>query len=539
MKSIFLVLLVTFQVKLYCQGQEAKQVNSVIENVTVFLTGAQLEQTCEVDLKNGKQSIAFIGLSPELDPNSVVIEADPKNVTILSVNTRNNYMKPLPDNRGIGIARDSMNMITDRVSALTNEIATLEKEKDLLFKNEAIGGVTQGVAISEIEKAADFFRNRTNGINNKIFTLRKELNQANTRLAALNQQLTELNAQYNPPTSEVTLELTCPQGVKAKFRLKYMVESAGWSPKYDVRAESVNEDIRLVYRANVFNGCGLDWQQVNMKLSTASPMKGAEKPLLEAWDITQSAQLSTVEIIAGGVPGNLGDYGGVVNKDKAGVRFDMIEVQELSSEFVIAIPYTILSDRKPYTVDVTEHKLAAKYEYYAAPVMDNDAFLTAKVTGWNQLNLVSGKASVYFAGTYLGQSMINTNSTEDTLTLSLGRDNLIAINRTKESELSKRQFIGNNEKETFFFRTTVRNNHDRQIAIIVEDQIPISTKGDVMVDALDRGDGKLEERTGKITWTFTLQPGESKVIPLGYSVKSPKGSGIKKKKFRTISSPSF
>ena len=61
--------------------------------------------------------------------------------------------------------------------------------------------------------------------------------------------------------------------------------------------------------------------------------------------------------------------------------------------------------------------------------MDRDAFLVARITDWNKLNLVSGHASVFYAGTFVGQSYINTSTVADTMSISLGRDKRIIIKR--------------------------------------------------------------------------------------------------------------
>jgi uncharacterized protein (TIGR02231 family) len=221
------------------------------------------------------------------------------------------------------------------------------------------------------------------------------------------------------------------------------------------------------------------------------------------------------------------------------VAFQQVAVQELSAEFEIELPYTILSDGKPYVVDVTSFTLPATYMHYAVPKQDADAFLMAKVVGWNTLNLVSGKASVYFAGAYLGQSFINTASVDDTLSLSLGRDKRVALVRKKQSELSKRQLLGNNEKETFYFETTVRNNRDKEINVLLEDQLPISSDGQIEVAMLEISGAVLEKNTGKLSWNMKLATGESKTITLGYSIKTPKSMQVSKAKFRTIACPSF
>jgi uncharacterized protein (TIGR02231 family) len=416
----------------------------------------------------------------------------------------------------------------------------------MLFRNEAIGGTANNVPIAEIEKAADFFRKRNNEIN--VFLLKADAEERKLikESAGYTAQLLEMNAKENPPTSEVTVVLDAKTRGEAIFTLKYLVRNAGWAPKYDVRAENAIDPVKLDYHANVFNKSGLDWTEVLMVLSTSEPLQGAEKPTLETWDIAESTQriagvqknLESVMVMD--MKSNRSDY--LKKEDKGGsgeVAFQQVAVQELSAEFEIELPYTILADGKPYVVDVASFTLPATFMHYAVPKQDADAFLTAKVVGWNALNLVSGKASVYFAGTYLGQSFINTASVDDTLSLSLGRDKRVALARKQKSELSKRQLLGNNEKETFYFETTVRNNRDKEINVLLEDQLPISSDGQIEVAMLEISGAVLEKNTGKLSWNIKLAPGESKTVTLGYSIKTPKSMQVSKAKFRTIACPSF
>jgi uncharacterized protein (TIGR02231 family) len=486
--------------------QSQVNVSSKIDHVTIFMKGAEIAHEATHKVSKGKSQMVLTGLSPDLDPNSVVVNISPSNVSILSVSTRNNYLKPVVDNQKIAIVKDSMRMVADDVQRLNDRIGTLQREKDILFKNEAIGGTSQGVSIAEIEKAADFYRNRHNQINDQLFELNKKLSASTVRLVSLGRQSDELNAQFNPPTSEITLELSAPSELNTTFQFSYMVSKAGWAPKYDVRTEKMGDPISLIYHANVFNNCGLDWLDVKMKLSTADPLRGADKPVLETWDV---ARISGVElqsvVITGGIPANKGsEY--FKEKDEV-VQFQTVEVQELTAEFEIPIPYSILADSKPYTVDVTEFSLPAVYEHYAVPSMEKDGYLTAKITGWNSLNLVSGNASIFFKGTYLGQSFINTSSIEDTLAISLGRDKNIGIDRKKLVDISKRQVMGNNEKETSFFETTVRNNSDKSVTITVEDQVPISSKGEIAVEILELSGAELDKPTGKVKWHLVIAAG--------------------------------
>jgi len=521
-------------------------VSSKITQVTVYLQGAQLVHTAETQVSQGKQTVVLTGLSADMQPESVVLECSNRNVVFQSVSIRNNYLKEQTPNAKIAELQEKSALVEEKLATLRAEKGVYARERDMLFRNEAIGGTANNVPIAEIEKAADFFRKRNNEIN--VFLLKADAEERKLikESADYTAQLLEMNAKENPPTSEVTVVLDAKTKGEAIFTLKYLVRNAGWAPKYDVRAENAVDPVKLDYHANVFNKSGLDWTEVLMILSTSEPLQGAEKPTLETWDVAESTKriagvqknLESVMIMQMDLKSNRSDY--LKKEDRGGeVAFQQVAVQELSAEFEIELPYSILSDGKPYVVDVTSYSLPATYMHYAVPKQDTDAFLMAKVVGWNTLNLVSGKASVYFAGAYLGQSFINTASVDDTLSLSLGRDKRVALARKKQSELSKRQLLGNNEKETFYFETTVRNNRDKEINVLLEDQLPISSDGQIEVAMLEISGAVLEKNSGKLSWNIKLAPGESKTVTLGYSIKTPKSMKVSKGKFRTIACPSF
>jgi len=538
-----------FQAILCCyitlaQDEPSRQVPSHVHDVVVHMAGAELHHTATVRLTAGKQELVFSGLSHQLEEHTLLVDIQKKDVTILSVTSRTNYMDPIKNNDRIMRVQDSLNLHKDKIEFYDTRINGLVKEKDLLYKNESIGGTSQGVAVSEIAKAADFFRQRIWDIEDELIRYRKLKAEHHSKRQQLDLQLNELNATYNPPTSEVRIVVMSPTATETNFSIKYQVPEAGWAPKYDVRSEGITQPVELIYRANIYNNSGLDWENVHLKLSTADPNQGAEKPNLESWDLGEV----TLEEPNYNSPVYKSEY------DKEDSRVDLnavmitskdlkikqrntsslvpssmevIEVAELSAEFNIPQPYTILSDAKPYIVEVSKHQLQAKYEHFCVPKMDVDAFLIAKVSGWTALNLVSGKASVYYGGAYLGDSYINTASVEDTLVLSMGRDKKITITRMKKTEESKKINSGNGVKERFVFETTIRNNREVPVTINMEDQVPISTDKEIQITEDNLSGGNLDKYSGKVNYIVLLQPGESKKITMAYTVKSPRNRAIR------------
>ena len=191
--------------------------------------------------------------------------------------------------------------------------------------------------------------------------------------------------------------------------------------------------------------------------------------------------------------------------------------------FSIEEPYTIPSDGKKQTVEIKMYEVPANYEYYAAPKLDPSAFLTAKVTDWEDLYLLSGNANLFFEGTYLGQAYLNLDNTLDTLTLSLGRDQNVKIERKRITDFAKRQLIGDKQTAKRAFDIEVRNTKRQAINITIEDQFPLTTDADISVSRDEASDGDIKDDTGYVTWKLKLAPNESKKWRFAYSVKYPKG----------------
>lgn len=199
---------------------------------------------------------------------------------------------------------------------------------------------------------------------------------------------------------------------------------------------------------------------------------------------------------------------------------------QTSVDFEIESPYTIASDNKNYVVDMAYYNLPAIYKYYAVPKIDKDAFLIAHIVDWEKYNLLDAEANVFFEDTYVGKTLMDVRFASDTLEISLGRDKKVSVNREKIKDYSSKQFIGSKKEEVHSWETTVKNNKNQAINMIILDQIPVSTNSEIEVKPLEITGGKRTEETGEIKWELELKPNESKDLELRYSVRYPKNRNV-------------
>ncbi len=325
--------------------------------------------------------------------------------------------------------------------------------------------------------------------------------------------------------------------------LRYLVSNTGWEPSYDLVVDDITQPIILKYKARVYNNTGVDWKNVSLTFSTADPSMSASRPYLTKWGLNQSSSMSDYEETE---TNEMEDSSKVMEEPSPvshdnSVQYKSITVSELSTSFNIATPYSIPSDAKPYTVDITSYSLNATYGYITIPKLDNSAFLVAKVSGWEKLYLIDGPMNVYFNNAYIGESSLNTQKVEDTLELSLGRDNQIQVSRQKKEDFGSKVLIGSNRKQSFKYEITVKNNKSVPVKIEVQDQVPISQESDISVDVEQISGAQQDNLSGRLKWLANLKPGESVTYILSFTVKAPKNKEVHLKEYRMrkVDCPSF
>jgi len=514
-----------------------KPIKSDLTDVTVFMSGAQLSRTGTVFLNPGTTQVVFEELSPNIIATS--IQASGKgDFTILSVLHQFNYNKSLTKSKEVLALEDSLEKIQAQIDYQTGVQTVYTQEAAMILANQVLGGANTGVKIQDLKDAADFFRTRLSEIKFKQIEIIATLKKLNERYARNSNQLTTLNAKNSKASSEIVVTVSSKIAANAIVSINYLISTGGWTPSYDLRAVDINSPISLNYKANVYQSSGEDWKNVKLKLSTGNPTQSGSKPVLNPWYLTfytaytynyennrPSATVSESKKMEADKAGAANDIY-TTNANTSAIYTQQVETQT-NVEFDISIPYTIHSDGKLNTVEIQTYSLPATYQYYCVPKLDKDAFLLAKITGWDKYNLLNGEVNLFFEGTYVGKSYLDTRTTRDTLDISLGRDKNIVITRTKQNEFSSSAFVGLNKKEIFSYEISVRNKKKQAIDIMIEDQYPISSDKDIEVERIESTGAAYNETTGKLTWQFKLGPNTtSKKYILKYSVKYPKSKTV-------------
>ena len=521
------LIILAFHSGIRAQNEKTQTITPGISGVTVYLEGAEISHLQSVNLAAGRTLILFQGLSSKLDPKSIRMTTG-SGISVLSITSRVNYLTKSSEKPRIKQLRDSLGLVTSKIQLLADEKAALTLEKEMLLKNQAIGGQSNGVAVAELQKAADFYYSRIFEIGKRLSQIELQTAELNLALGNLNNEMNEVNAAYNYALSEISVLVSAETPVTREIELKYYVSDCGWTPYYDLKAEDVGQPINITYMAKVFNNTGIDWSNMNMILSTADPTMSATQPILQPWGLDYS---SAYDFNADGEFNQRVDNGvykgNQKTKQQGNVIYEEIEVSQLSVEFIIKPSYSIPADSRPYIVEVSMHTLPATYKYICVPKLDRDAFLLARITGWEDLDLLEAPVNIFFGGSFVGESYIYTRNVNDTLDISLGRDKKVLVTRTKIKDYSSEPFIGTKRKETYRYDITAKNNRKVPVSIEIQDQLPVSENSEIEVNVENISKAQHNVLTGILKWNFVIDPGKSETMQLAYSVKYPRNKSLR------------
>jgi len=512
------------------QGQEIRNVPTKITQAVVYLQGAQVTRTGSTSLNAGTNYLVFGELPYQMDPSSIQLSGT-GSFTLLSVSHQYNYLNSQKKSEEVKRLQQQREELQEKLNMENALSEVYQAEENMLKANQDIKGAQNGLSVSELKNAVDYFRTRLTDIKTKRIEQAKKIKKLQEEIAKLDGQISQLNSLSSLPSSEVVVTLLAKNATQASFTLSYYFRDAGWTPSYDIQVNNITTPAVLIYKANVFQRSDEAWENVKLWLSTANPTLGGNRPVLQPWYlnayvpvITKKRTLSRAMPADASAEPLAAKAAEMKTEEETPMEQLQTEIQSRTTSFLYKINALcdIPGNGKPFTLTINENSIPARYEYYCVPKLDKDAFLLAHITGWQEYNLLNGEVNLFFEGSYVGKSYLDVASTADTLSLSLGRDKDIVIDRTIEKNISGKTLTGTRRKVEKAWAITVRNNKKTAVDIVIEDQYPIAANTQIKVENIEHKGAEWNSVTGKLTWRLTLQPAESKKVGFHYSVEYPK-----------------
>lgn len=524
-----------------------KEITAKIDQATVYLQGAALTHTATASLKSGSYEVIINGLSPDIEVNSLKVTAN--GVLISASEFSKDYITLKEESARIKRMKDSLELyerqLDDAVDELEAHTHLLQMLTDGTLNNMQQKDGT--VSVADINANMELYKSKAGALQHSINQDNRKIDDLKKTIRRLELQLGQDMANDKQRTGVLRLSVSVPQAVNTTFSITYFTSLASWVPCYDINIASMDKPVVLKSKAKVAQTTGLDWNNVKLILSNATPNRTKEAPVFKSWFLNfyrpqyyskganaNEVQARSNQIESRNVSTALSSLEGISSTDGAmtSVRstpllmddYVNVDMQEVHVNYNISVPYDIPGNGKEQLIDLKNYNIKADYKYYSIPKLSDETYLIATLSDYEQYNLLPGYATVTFDNTFVGKTFLRPNVTEEHISLTLTTDPRISVKREKQSNFCSTKHVGNTTSVTQSYLITVKNNQTKAIKLTLKEQYPISNNKDIEVKVEEVKPTATINKTeiGVLTWDIDLNAGETRTFVVTYNVKYPK-----------------
>jgi uncharacterized protein (TIGR02231 family) len=527
---------------------------SKIDAVTVFPAGAEVTRSAKVQLAAGEHTIILTDLPPSANPSSIRVEG--RATGRLEIGSVDSRILSIPRTDAALTATERKRIETeietlkDAKTVLNSQVQTAEAQKALITNLIALptrpapaaGAAAQpenwpqllaliGTSTADVQKVILETQIKMREVDRKIADLQKKLGET---APALDQRL------------EVKVFASAGAALDADLVIRYQVGAAGWQPQYDARlatgTKATAPKLSLTRRATIMQRSGEPWENVAVTLSTARPSASSAAPILQPMTVDFQSERPPMPMSAApapltrsmaepvaGVADELAQEGG--RKLRAAAKQDVqqtaaqVEASPFQALYVLPGQLTIASTGEPKRVVIDNADMEPALVVRATPKVEAKAYLYAKLTLPKGTPYLPGQVALFRDQTFVGNGRLPILTPGEEHELGFGPDDAVRIKHASVDEKrSESGIITSSRNDARNFRITMQNKHERPIAIIITDQVPVSNNQEIKVEMVAKPQPTkrdVDDKRGVLAWEDTLKPEEEKVIDFGYKLSWP------------------
>ena len=529
--------------------------------VMVFPTGAEVTRLGRVKLDPGDHAIIFADLPARAISNSIRVEAKANGrLEIGSVDSRRLFV-PRSDSANAASERkrieDAIEKLRDEKSALEGAIKAAEAQRTLINNLAQLPTRPQpanaGAAEPDWALLFQLIGQRSGEAQKTILDTQIRVRELDRQVKDLEGKLASL-APSQEERTELKLFVNAESALEADIAIHYQVTSASWIPLYEARlatgTKALAPKLQLLRRASIQQKSGESWDDVGLSLSTTRPGAGTAAPELKEMTIDYEPEAPRPPpAAAGGLTRSMAQRevamgrAAAVDEDRVDKAMpqtaapivaeeakSVVETQAFQAVYGIPGRVTVPSTGEPKRVGIDTAELDPALMVRTVPKRDQKAYLYAKVTIARGAPILPGQVALFRDGTFVGNGRLPQLSPGEEHELGFGADDHVRVRHAvAEEKRSETGIISTSKTDLRNFRITLKNLHERAIAVAVIDQIPVSQNADIKIELIGKtapSKRDLEDKRGLLAWEMKLEPDEERLVDFGYRVTWPAAKRI-------------
>lgn len=547
---------------------ELRTDDAAITQVTVYADRAEVVRTFKTRLEAGPQTLVFDHLPPGTAADQLRVEGRGA-FTLVDIRPETVQTKEAA-NAQVRALQEALKAQDVRQQALTQAEARLAFQKSALDKMlgrlTTAGKESANPEMDPLKWAAflDFQDKQLAEIDRQALALQADREAVRAEVDRLNRELGALRGNERRSRLLAKVNLDVRQAGEIEVNLSYLVRGPGWSPSYDMRADTKAKTLDVTYHAEVRQATGEDWKGVSLRLSTAQPGLQGREPTLDPWFLRKAEPVS----LGGVATGFGGGLGGAERKDQDN-RFQMFNEVQLrgangfivtgnmmatdgtergnvkrmeamderrasvraggtAATYVVERRSDILADNKPAQVTIMRASFPAYFRHTCVPKLSPFVYLKTKAVNRTDFTFLPGPTAVFLDGAFVAQASLDLVPAGQDFWTYLGVDQGVTVER---KVLGRREetsgVFGKKTLRTVFDQVfKLKNGKATDIELVLWDQVPASNHEDIKVVLeepryeKDTDDLKMNE-SKFLEWRLPLKAGAKQDLPFRFAVERP------------------
>ena len=517
-----------------------------IASVTVYRDSAIITRQGNVEIPAGEHRLVVRGLPDGVDPGTLRLSARSAALRIGGIELQRIVEDQLVNDTERTLNR-KLRDLGDQRSAIEDEIASAQAQLKLL----------EGVVAAPTGSGTNAPRLETAAIGGLVTTVgssdaaaRQRIRSAKLQLRDLNEQAEKFKAELakvataRKAHSELRASMHASAAGNATFSVEYQVNNVGWDWQYEARLDSQKKTVALVRQAQLQQGTGEDWSNIELTISTSQPSLNATTPALTSLFVNLQS------------PGYLGDSGGALEEvvvtgyrasgNRSNQRLSSADetyapVAAKSTAEVFATDFiadyripgrvSVAADRQPRLYPITDDAFKVDLVARANLAVERSAYLETKFTYEGEVPIDSGTVQLFRDGAFVGMGELPMVLPGADVRIPFGQDQRIRIVVHDEREESGNVgMVIRDQVNQRRRRFEITSFHSVAMPIEIIDRVPVARDNDIRIDVIKGATPPttvdVNGHAGVYLWRLAGEPRKTETIRHYYSVKFPRNKAL-------------
>lgn len=534
---------------------------SRIDQVTVFLSGAEVTRMAKVTLDKGEHVIVFKDVPASAIPGSIRVDgAATGKLDISSVDTARKYLAKAESLAADEERKKLEQQIEELRNAMTLEEAKVQAsdlQKDLMkalsqMPTRPVNGGTAGD--EDWRRILTIIADGTTDASKLQVEAQGKVRELGQKIEDLDRKLSEL-APAKTDQTEVRVHVIAESPLDADFTIRYQVKSANWKPLYDARLQTGSKTapakLQLARRAAIMQRSGESWDDVVLQLSTARPSVGASAPDLATQTVdfepevrppppvplakTRRMSEPSVEMgemaMADAAPTEMPLAAAPAPEPQAmGTLEAALTTSPFEATFAVPGRVSVAGNGDAKRVVLVTEELEPKLSSRTVPKADTNAYLYVTLNLPKGTPLLPGRVYLFRDGTFAGTSSVPLLQPGEEHDLGFGVDDQVKVRYTVlEEKRGSSGLISSLHVDSRNYRVSVKNLHERPIQVTVLDRVPVSQNDEIKVEYTGQNkptETDFKGQRGVIGFDMKLEKDEEQQLEYGYRTSWPAAKSI-------------